>query len=241
MAVLGSSKGGGGQRDEGAVKPDLLDFLFTLALAIGLAPEFVGGEGLLAYNWRLTIPSYSFIFDILVFGLGLATLLFSWYGFNHSVSQKPVLYGSLAGLLRFSLDAILVLLYGFLLIQYRNFGVFFATLIFIFIIYTIWDALKIIEYRLLTNFDGSFGSLWDNKRNLINRTWERESMKYLVGHVLLFLIYVFALNLDIYVTAISTVVLFLLYILTFHYRACKMGKQLSADEEKICRYTNGDE
>ena len=50
---------------EDQVKPDLLDFLFTLALTIGLAPELVRQEGgLLSRNWALRIPSLSCFMDL---------------------------------------------------------------------------------------------------------------------------------------------------------------------------------
>jgi hypothetical protein len=236
MAVPGSNAGGGGQRSPGAVKSDLLDFLFTLALAIGLAPELIGGEGVLQYNWQLAIPSPTFLFEMSVFLLGLATLLFSWYGFNSSVSKNPVLYGSIAGLFRFSLDAFLVVLYGFLLTQFRNFEVFLLTLTGIFGIYMIWDALKIIEYRRGPYSQGFNGGRFSRWWHLTRHTWGRKSMKFFLGHVFTVAVYLGGLELGANPGIVSTVVLSLLIMMSVIYRASKVKWNLSADKEKIQQF-----
>ena len=57
------------------------------------------------------------------------------------------MYGSVAGLFRFFLDAFLVVLYGFMLIIYDKLDLLVILLSFVFILYTIWDFLKLIEYR----------------------------------------------------------------------------------------------
>ena len=54
-----------GNRDyKDQVKPSLLDFLFTLALTIGIAPELVDRNGLASYDWYLAVPEIEFIVNI---------------------------------------------------------------------------------------------------------------------------------------------------------------------------------
>lgn len=235
--VVPGSPDGGGQRQKFVVKPDLLDFLFTLALTIGLAPELLGKDGMLSRNWVLAIPPPSFVFDISVFLLGIVTLLFSWYGFNASVEDKPVLYGSVAGLLRFSIDAFLVVLYGFLLLQFDNFGVFVLTLTIIFFLYVIWDILKLLEYRRppfnkkrLTHDD-------DWVRQLFGKLEEKRSASYFLVHVVLLAVYQVSNMWDFYVGLLNVMILILLYVATFRYRAEKVNWRIGGKRHVIDKIT----
>jgi hypothetical protein len=104
-------------------------------------------RGLLAEISKVGIPRGEFAFNLAVFLLGVFTLTFSWYGFNASVSKKPVLYGSIAGMGRFFLDAFLVLIYGFILVKYDNFPLVFISILLIYWLYAVWDGLRIFEYQ----------------------------------------------------------------------------------------------
>lgn len=222
------------------VKPDLLDFLFTLALTIGIAPELVGGKGLLSNRWALAIPDLAFLTNLGTFLLGVSTLLFSWYGFNASISNNPVLYGSVAGMIRFFLDAFLVVLYGFMLIVYEKLELVAALLVVIFFLYTIWDLLKLAEYRR-----EPFNSKPGNNRttpsrilnfavSLILKLHERRSLSYLIPLIIVFLIEISAVLESLGLWK-DTAVIFFLFVITLLYRADKVSWRFRGDEEKIAR------
>src|SRR5687768_910228 len=67
---------------------DPIDFLFTIALAIGLTPELIGGDlkGILSEDWvrTATSPNSDEAARLLVFFVGLLTLTLSWFGYNRS-------------------------------------------------------------------------------------------------------------------------------------------------------------
>jgi hypothetical protein len=74
---------------------DLLDFLFTVALSVGLTPEVLqvpGRTGLLSEQWvKLRIwPSGLEVFDLTVYFLGILTLTLSWFGYHASVRTRPL-------------------------------------------------------------------------------------------------------------------------------------------------------
>ncbi|WP_424016244.1 hypothetical protein ACOZ4N_00310 (plasmid) [Halorientalis pallida] len=229
----GSSDSGPNYKDQ--VKPDLLDFLFTLALTIGIAPELVGGKGLLSKDWVLAIPNLAFVTNLGTFLLGVSTLLFSWYGFNASISNTPVLYGSLAGMLRFFLDAFLVVLYGFMLIVYEQLEIVVALLVLIFLLYTIWDLLKLAEYRR-----GPFDEEGDENQevgyvcHLHQKLWERRSLVYFLLLLPVFLFEVLSVfeGLGYWKDAAIILVLFLI---TTTYRFDKVEWRFRGEEEKIAR------
>ncbi|PGF15630.1 hypothetical protein CP556_05510 [Natrinema sp. CBA1119] len=229
------------------VKPDLLDFLFTLALTIGIAPELVGGSGLLSHNWALGFPNLAFLTHLGTFLLGVSTLLFSWYGFNASISNNPVLYGSVAGMFRFFLDAFLVVIYGFMLIMYEELKIVTALLVLIFFLYSVWDLLKLMEYRrepfdkegdqsqddgLLKRF-GSFG---------LSITWklfERGSLLYLLPLVFVSLIE-FSGFFESHGLWKDAAVIIALFVISITYRINKVEWTFYGDEEKIARVNGTD-
>jgi len=223
------------------VKPDLLDFLFTLALTIGIAPELVGRNGLASYSWKIAIPELPFLVNMGGFFLGITTLLFSWYGFNASISNKPVLYGSVAGMFRFSLDALLVVLYGFMLILFNKIDILVVLLMIIFFLYTIWDLLKLIEYRKppfnFENSDIDLNSVRPMAREIRSTIGERRSGVYfffvfIVGLFHLLPIFEqFGHWKDLFTIAN-------LLIITTIYRIDKVKCQIRGDKQKVERVEN---
>ncbi|WP_424005620.1 hypothetical protein ACOZ4I_20355 (plasmid) [Haloarcula salina] len=238
----GSSDSREGYKDQ--VKPDLLDFLFTLSLTIGIAPELVGQKGLLSENWSLAIPDLAFLTNFGTFMLGVSTLLFSWYGFNASISNNPVLYGSVAGMLRFFLDAFLVVIYGFMLIVYEQLEIVAALLALIFFLYTVWDGLKLAEYR-----KEPFDRLEDQGQDenptqnfiysLVVKLCERRSLIYFVL-LLLVSIFEFANILEFVGLWKDSAVLLVLFGITIVYRIDKVDWTYLGDKEKIVQVEETD-
>jgi hypothetical protein len=129
-----------------------LDFLYILAIGIGLAPGFLGipgGAGLLSEEWVRTggLPSGDARFNLGVFLLGLLTISFSWFGYHRSLSSRPYKYDNLLSMFRFVLDVFLLVLYGVLLLQFRNFTSFLFLLALNYLGYLTWDMLKVVEFK----------------------------------------------------------------------------------------------
>lgn len=148
---LRTASGQGTPRRDEQNKPagiDFLDFLFTVAISIGLTPEIIGQEGLLSEAWheRGAWPSGNDLFDVGVFLLGFFNLTLSWFGYHASIASKPLNYSSAYGMLRFIIDVVLVVLYGVMLIEYRRFEVVFAVLVMVHFIFVVWDGLKVREH-----------------------------------------------------------------------------------------------
>lgn len=141
---------------------DLLDFLFTVALSIGLTPELLQQPhltGILSEFWVrcLFLPGASEKcgelqpgvdwYNVGVVFLGIMTITLSWWGYHQSIRSKPLRPDSMFGMLRFLIDILGVILYGLTLIFYKSFEHVATFLLAIFILYFIWDALKVLEYR----------------------------------------------------------------------------------------------
>jgi len=233
------------------VKPSLLDFLFTLALTIGIAPELVGRDGMASYDWVLSVPDLNFLVTLGSFALGISTLLFSWYGFNFSISNKPVLYGSVAGMFRFFLDAFLIVLYGFMLIMFKRLDVVVVLLTMIFVLYSIWDLLKLIEYReepfdFTINFDSDSItivticseiktnlSMWD----ILETLHKRKSAVYLIPIAIISWFQLSSVLAD-FTTWKDLSTIILLLVITLIYRIDKVKWKVRGEQEKIDRVKN---
>ena len=131
---------------------DFLDFLFTIAMSAGLTPELlqIGGmTGLLSEDWQKSgrYPNGDEWFNIWVFGLGFLNLTLSWFGYHASIKSRPLNYYSGYGMARFILDVSLVIMYGVILLKYKSFGVVLFILMLVYVIFVIWDWLKIGEYQ----------------------------------------------------------------------------------------------
>lgn len=130
---------------------DFLDFLFTVAISVGLTPEVLqipGVTGLLSEEWQKTgrWPSMDETFNIGVYLLGFLNLTLSWFGYHASIRARPLNYFSGYGMTRFIFDVLLVIIYGINFIKYRSFDVIFSLLLIIYFIFVVWDYLKVCEY-----------------------------------------------------------------------------------------------
>lgn len=130
---------------------DLLDFMFTIAISIGLIPELLQQghlQGILSQSWikNNTPPSGNELFDLTVLFLALLVLTFSWVGYKTSVQFRPIKLETLRGMVRFLLDIILVILYAFMFIQFRHLTQVIFVLTVIFLLYFVWDLVKVSEY-----------------------------------------------------------------------------------------------
>lgn len=154
---------------------DFLDFLFTVAISIGLTPELLQIQhvtGLLSEEWHKAgrWPSIDEFFNIGVFLLGLFTLTLSWFGYHASIIRRPLNNFSGYGMARFVLDVFLVIMFGIMLIKYKSFDVALSLFGFIFFIYVIWDFLKIREYR--DEFEKKTGTFLERyRRELVTVFW----------------------------------------------------------------------
>jgi hypothetical protein len=140
---------------EGGTGYALLDFMFTVAISIGLTPELLQDnfhQGVLAEGWIRSgqRPSAADLFNLAVLGLGLLVLTLSWSGYRSSArARRKMLYQgsmhmqSLINMIGFYIDIILVALYGFMMIQFRDFGQVLWILTAVFVLYSIWDLLKV--------------------------------------------------------------------------------------------------
>jgi hypothetical protein len=156
-------------RNEEKAGLDFLDFLFTVAISVGLTPEVLNGvTGLLSEKWQVEgrWPNEVEWIQIGVFTVGFLNLTLSWFGYHASIRSRPLNYLSGYGLVRFMLDVSLVIVYGIILIKYRSPTVVFFLLWLVWLIFVIWDVLKVCEYwRPEPGVDGKyFGPLWDSAR-----------------------------------------------------------------------------
>jgi hypothetical protein len=163
---------------------DLLDFLFTVALSIGLTPELLQQghlTGVLSQDWVqclfqprqtqcTTMPSMEDWFNICVVLLGLISLTFSWWGYHNSVAIRPLRRESILGMIRFLLDIVLVALYGLTLVFFRSFYHVAAFMMLIFILYFVWDMVKVAEYR--ADYRDNNRWIWSKlKREFVSPLW----------------------------------------------------------------------
>src|SRR5262245_43861986 len=134
---------------------DLIDIVFTAMVTIGLTPELLQVPhitGMLSEPWvkaalsgKPTSPTPSEWLDLGTFLVGLTTLLLSWFGIHASLRDKPIRYDRVWGMLRFMLDVVLVLLYGVILIFFRQLQIVLLLLALVYVLYVVWDIFKILE------------------------------------------------------------------------------------------------
>ena len=123
---------------------DFLDFLFTFVLGFGL----VSDRGLLSEEWLQNGDwlSREALRDGSVTLLGIFTLTLSWFGYHASILRQKISYDKVTGLLRFQFDAILILIYGVMILSYEHFRVVISLFLVTFLIFVFWDVLKAKEY-----------------------------------------------------------------------------------------------
>ena len=145
---------------------DFLDFLFTVAISVGLTPEIIGQAGLLSESWHSDgrWPNSDEWFDICVFFLGFINLTLSWFGYHASIKSKPLNFSSAYGMVRFNIDVVLVVLYGIMLIEYERLNVVIAVLIVVHLIFVIWDVLKVQEHK--EKYKGT--DIWRFRREFVS-------------------------------------------------------------------------
>jgi hypothetical protein len=137
------------KKDQDAPGLDFLDFLFTVAMGVGLTPEVAQQTGLLTLSskWSsLSDPLPSQWLGIWVFGLALLNLILSWFGYHASIRFRPLNYNRGVGLVRFTIDVLLVIIYGIALVKFMSFPVVLTIFVIVYVIFFLWDILKIIEY-----------------------------------------------------------------------------------------------
>jgi hypothetical protein len=136
---------------------DLIDIVFTAMVTVGLTPEILQVShinGMLSESWVKAAlagtpqaPSTMELLDLGAFLLGLFTLLLSWFGIHASLQANPIHYDTNWGMLRFVLDVTLVLLYGVILIFFRQLHAVLFLLSVVYLLYVVWDIFKTLEYR----------------------------------------------------------------------------------------------
>jgi hypothetical protein len=144
-------------RQQGSDTIDLIDIVFTAIVTIGLTPEVLQVQhitGMLSEPWvkaalegKPIAPTAPEFLHLGVFLVGLLTLLLSWFGIHASLRANPIRYDSVWGMLRFILDVMLVLLYGVILVFFRQLQTVLFLLALVYILYVVWDLFKTFEYR----------------------------------------------------------------------------------------------
>lgn len=129
-----------------------LDLMYVLAIFVGLKPDLSGGSGapgLLAEDWIRSgvVPTGDASFHLCTFILGLLTISFSWFGYHRSITSRPYRYDSALSMFRFVIDIFLLVAYGLLLLQFRNLKAFMFFVALNYLMYFIWDIIKVIEFK----------------------------------------------------------------------------------------------
>jgi len=129
-----------------------LDLMYVLAIFIGLKPDLLGVSGppgLLSEDWIQSgvVPTGDASFNLCTFILGLLTVSFSWFGYHRSITGRPYRYDSALSMFRFVIDIFLLVAYGLLLLQFRNLKAFMFFVTLNYLMYFIWDIIKVIEFK----------------------------------------------------------------------------------------------
>lgn len=131
------------RRVDDHISVDFIDPLF--AVALGLNFEELGKEPWFCHiGAALGAPDTRFIVATIL--LGYATVILSWVGYHLSVKRNPIRLSELSGWGRFILDVILLIVYFLLLVRYHDFGSEICLLAWIYLIFIVWDVLKMLEH-----------------------------------------------------------------------------------------------
>ncbi|WP_339026630.1 hypothetical protein WI604_17805 [Bradyrhizobium symbiodeficiens] len=117
---------------------DFIDPLFAVAIHIGFV------EGLLNEHWlheRVFPHTWADFANLALFVSAFWTIVASWVGYHKSIQSKPIM-----GQRRFVLDILLLALYIFLLLYFRDPIAEAIILAAIFTLYISWDFYKTVEY-----------------------------------------------------------------------------------------------
>jgi len=142
------------ERDQKKQEPtgiEFLDFVFTVAMSVGLLPEPLNIphlKGVLSEPWlmRWSPPSCPEAVNFCTFALGLLTLILSWFGYHASMKRRPLKDDTVCGMVRFVLDVMLVIVYAVIMLQFRYPDRVLLLLVAVYWVYFVWDMLKILEY-----------------------------------------------------------------------------------------------
>lgn len=139
---------------------NFLDFLFTLSMGNGIKELLLDG-----WSKEGRCPTSDESFNIGVFVLGFLTLTLSWFGYHAALAQRPHKYESGKDMIRFVLDVLLVIIYGLMMLQYKSINMVLFLLVVVFLIYVVWDIIKILKYK------DEFRQKQGTKLTLYRREW----------------------------------------------------------------------
>ncbi len=126
------------EKDKDKFRIDFIDPLFAVAIHIGFV-EGLLKEGWLEHHYFPTqLQEYA---SICMFIAALTVIVASWVGYHLSINNNPII-----GDARFVLDVVLLILYIFLLLYFRNPSSVAILMALIFIVYTLWDYFKTREH-----------------------------------------------------------------------------------------------
>jgi len=129
-----------------------IDFLFTIAVFVGIFPEAHGVNGynsIFSQEWikNFNMPSENDVAVLLSFMLCFFTVVLSWFGYHNSMLKFSHKGNHVFGMFRFMIDVTLLLLYILLLVNYDKILIVANLLIFIFFLYFCWDLLLVREHK----------------------------------------------------------------------------------------------
>lgn len=128
-----------------------IDFLFTLALWVGVVPEksFPNSKGIFSESWIANgiSPAVIDIANLLAFFLCALVLVLSWLGYHYSVGGRPHKGDQWYGMARFIVDTLLLFLYTILVMKFKSLDIILVLLSIIFGLYLLWDILQVLEYK----------------------------------------------------------------------------------------------
>lgn len=126
------------QKAQASSRADFMKRLFAVAVSVGFASPLTR----MVWIEKGTLPTDVEWHQIAILATALLATIGSWEGYFSAIDNRP-----LKGVIRFVIDIILVLIYMILLISSAHPNFFLPILVFIFLLYVIWDALTIYEYK----------------------------------------------------------------------------------------------
>ena len=119
------------------IRVDLIRRLFAVAISVGFAATFTQMDWIISAR-RPTDLEFD---QICILATGLILTVLSWDGYLLSVKTKPHI-----GIIRYSIDVILVFVYMIFLISSKN-GQFWLHIVsIIFFLYVVWDFFTVVEH-----------------------------------------------------------------------------------------------
>jgi len=123
------------------------DFSFYMHQCVNVmlatAMTFATGTALHDYADMFRMP-YEYALQIALIILSYVIIVTSWLHYSMSIENYP--YRLNWGILRFIVDIMIVFLYMWLLLVTLEFQDYVLSVIVIFSLYTVWDALRLVEY-----------------------------------------------------------------------------------------------